>query len=327
MRVTFRRDLTAKLDGEPMEDVFIRAALIGAIALASISSFPIAAQQQPDPTQQQQQSPPAQQTTPTAVPDNPPGQTGTAEQANGPAALQLQPVKGDLEGKLDSKTAKQGDSVVVKTKENVKTTDGTEIPKGSKLIGHVTNVQARGDGKENSQIAIQFDHAELKGGKSVSIESVIQSVSPAESDTAMNSNSPGNFPGSMAGAAPSGGTMTGSALGGANTSGMNSHTNGPPMNSTAEGSMQEPNQAQTGNPSGTLAPGSMVARNGNVAIRMTAIPGVLLANNVNGQPFANASGMLLGARRDIHLDGGTQMVVAVAFAPSQGAGSGASMQR
>jgi hypothetical protein len=307
-----------------MEDVFIKAALIGAVALAGISSFPVAAQQQPDPTpQQQQQSLPAQQTTPTAVPDNQPAQNGAAQQVNpqtnGAAAMQLQPVKGNLEGKLDSKTAKQGDSVVVKTMETAKTVDGTEIPKGSKLIGHVTTVQARGDGKENSQIAIQFDHAELKGGKSVAIESVIQSISPAESDTAMNNNNSSNFGGSMTSAAPSGSSMTGG--------GMNSHTNGPPMNSTAGGSMQDPNQAQTGNPGGAPGAGSIVARNGNVAIRMTAIPGVLLANNVNGQPFANASGMLLGAKRDIHLDGGTQMVVAVAFTPGQSAGGGESMQR
>jgi hypothetical protein len=66
-----------------------------------------------------------------------------------------------------------------------------------------------------------------------------------------------------------------------------------------------------------------VARNGNVAIRTTAIPGVLLANGINGLPFSNASGLLLGARRDIHLDEGTLMVVAVAGAP-QGGGSGMS---
>ena len=76
------------------------------------------------------------------------------------------------------KSAKPGDSVVVKTNENV-TTGGAEIPKGSKLVGQVTNVQPRGDGKDNSQIAIQFDKAELKGGQTVAIESVIQSVSPA----------------------------------------------------------------------------------------------------------------------------------------------------
>ena len=75
--------------------------------------------------------------------------------------------------------------------------------------------------------------------------------------------------------------------------------------------------------SGMPAPGTIVARNGNVAIRTTSIPGVLLANDINGLPFSNASGLLVGARRDIQLDGGTQMVVAVAAAP-QGAGGGMS---
>ena len=69
------------------------------------------------------------------------------------------------------------------------------------------------------------------------------------------------------------------------------------------------------------APGSIVARNGNVAIRTTSVPGVLLANDIHGLPFSNASGMLLGARRDVRLDGGTRFVLAVAMAP-QGAGSG-----
>jgi len=37
-------------------------------------------------------------------------------------------------------------------------------------------------------------------------------------------------------------------------------------------------------------------------------------------PFSNASGLLLGARRDIHLDEGTRMVVAVAGNPQTGGG-------
>ena len=74
---------------------------------------------------------------------------------------------------------------------------------------------------------------------------------------------------------------------------------------------------------GNPAPGSIVARNGNVAIRTTSIPGLLLANDIHGLPFSNASGMLLGARRDVHLDGGTRLVLAVAMAPQSG-GSGMS---
>jgi hypothetical protein len=62
--------------------------------------------------------------------------------------------------------------------------------------------------------------------------------------------------------------------------------------------------------------GTVVAKNGNIAIRTTAIPGIFLAGNVNGQPFSNAAGALLGAKQDVHLEGGTVMVLAIAAAPS-----------
>jgi hypothetical protein len=69
---------------------------------------------------------------------------------------------------------------------------------------------------------------------------------------------------------------------------------------------------------GEPAPGTIVAQKGNIAIRSTSIPGVLLASNVQGLPFSNASGVLLGARRDVHLDGGTHIVLAVASRQSPG---------
>ena len=120
--------------------------------------------------------------------------------------------------------------------------------------------------------------------------------------------------------APSAPGMSGS------NGGTNPNTTNRPglaSNTTAQPGMTD-ESANTGTRTGMPAPGSIVARNGNVAIRATSIPGVLLANDINGLPFTNASGMLLGARRDIHLDGGTQMVVAVAAAP---AGAGAGMTR
>jgi hypothetical protein len=330
-----------------MEDLFMRTAIVMAVAVAAFSSFPGTAQQKQETPQQQQTSPsqptaPAQQSAPTTPSDSQPTQNGSPSQTSSganslPSApqLQLQPVNGELVGKLDSTSAKAGDSVVVKTRESVKTADGTDIPKGSKLMGRVTGVQARGEGKENSQIAIKFDHAELKGGQNMPIESVIQSVSPAGSDSA--STNGGSYGSPTAGgmspnrsAAPGssaagGGTATGGSMG---NGGTNSQTNGSPATNSFQGSMQssreDSGQSGTVVPGGgnAPAPGSIVARNGNVAIRMTAIPGVLLANNVNGQPFSNASGMLLGARRDIKLDGGTQVVLAVAAVPGAGAGGG-----
>ena len=62
-------------------------------------------------------------------------------------AIEMSPVNGELVSKLDSKTAKTGDSVVVQTKSSVKTADGTEIPKGSKLVGHVLAAKPSGAGE------------------------------------------------------------------------------------------------------------------------------------------------------------------------------------
>jgi hypothetical protein len=110
----------------------MKLALTIAVATIAVSSFPLTAQQAGTATSQA-----------TAAGA---GGTRVSESAKVDAnvAVQLQPVSGELEGKLDAKTAKVGDNVVVKTKTSIKTADGTEIPKGAKLIGKVTKVQALG---------------------------------------------------------------------------------------------------------------------------------------------------------------------------------------
>jgi hypothetical protein len=200
-------------------------------------------------------------------------------------------VKGELVSKLDTKTAKTGDSVVVQTQSSVKTADGTEIPKGSKLVGHVLAAKSSEAG-DNSQVALQFDHIELKGGQSVPIHSQIQSIAPA------GGGAPASASGAMAGGSSNSGT------GGTNAGSMAS---GSPQ-STGAGS-----GAAAGNSS--PAAGTVVARTGNIAIATTSVPGVLLANNMPGQQdprMAQASSILLGAKQDIQLAGGTEMVLGVA---------------
>lgn len=320
-----------------MEDLLIKAATVVAVALAAFSSFPSPAQ----PDQQTQQSPsavrhPVAFTQELAMFQEPalPAQPQTQEPAapqTQPAqqphvrTVQLQLITGELENKLDSTSARQGDSVVLKTREAVTTPDGTEIPKGSKLVGRVINVRPHSDTAENAQITLQFDRAELKDGQSLPIESVLESVAPSAGESTMDNSgmasmqpatgAAGSAPGSAPGTAYAtpGAAASPANPNGANQSAANDHP-GLASGTTA----QPPDQNAAAN---SAAPaGSIVARSGNVAIRTTSIPGVLLANNVNGQPFSNASGMLLGARRDIKLDGGTQMVVAVATAPQQGSG-------
>src|SRR3984885_13508797 len=128
-----------------------------------------------------------------------------SNQAASPAApaAEMSPVTGELVSKLDSKTAKAGDSVVVQTKTSVNTADGTEIPKGSKLVGHVVAVRPSGSG-DNSQVALQFDHIELKGGQSMPVHSQIQSITPAGG--AASASGPSAASGPPAGGSSSPGT-------------------------------------------------------------------------------------------------------------------------
>ena len=67
-------------------------------------------------------------------------QADSSAQTAGSAAVpaEMRPVNGELVNKLDAKSAKAGDQVVVKTTESVKIADGMVIPKGSRLLGTVT---------------------------------------------------------------------------------------------------------------------------------------------------------------------------------------------
>ena len=254
--------------------------------LFALAGFPLLAQQ-PLPANQPNSS---------ATQQNPPGTEPAAPNSPaaspGASAVEMSPVNGELVTKLDSKTAKTGDSVVVRTKASVKTAEGTEIPKGSKLVGHVIGVQPSGAG-QNSQMALQFDHLELKSGQSVPVHSQIQSIAPPE------------------GVASTGGSaaVSGSSAGGSSS----------PSTSGANGGSRASGAAQGagGDPGGAPPAGTVVARSGQIAILATSIPGVLLANNAPGQQdprMAQASSVLLGAKKDIQLDSGTQMLLGVSAA-------------
>jgi hypothetical protein len=202
----------------------------------------------------------------------------------------MSPVNGELVSKLDSKTAKNGDSVVVQTKTSVKTPDGTEIPKGSKLVGHVVAVAPSQPG-QNSQLALQFDRVELKGGKTMPVHSQIQSISP-----------PGGAASASGSSATGSGPVNGSQAAGSS-------------NRDGSGAAQAAGGVPPSAANGAPAPGTVVAKTGQIAISTTSIPGLLVANNEPGQRdprMADASSILLGAKQDIQLDGGTLLVVGVA---------------
>src|SRR5204863_3456672 len=65
----------------------------------------------------------------------------------------------ELSSPVDSKKCKPGDAVNARTTEAVKAEGKTVIPKGSKLVGHVTQASARAKGEAESSLGTVLDNA------------------------------------------------------------------------------------------------------------------------------------------------------------------------
>jgi hypothetical protein len=231
-------------------------------------------------------------------------------------ASQMSSVSGELQGKLDSKTAKAGDRVVLKTTEKVRTDDGTVIPKGTRLVGQITKVQAYDKAHGDAQLGIAFDHAELKNGEDIAIHSLIRGVSPSATAASLTSGDD-----EMGASIGGGGRMGGGHAGGGLLSGAGGAASG-------AGNLAGGTVARTSDTMGALggqttaavdSTGGVAAQtaghggldlNGGVnaaaagaltAPRLTGIPGVMLAGN------SSASGILSASKKNIHFESGTQM--------------------
>jgi len=78
---------------------------------------------------------------------------------------------------VDAKKAKTGDQVVATVTMDMKSNSGDLIvPKDTKILGHVTEAQARNKEQKESQLGIAFDHAVVKGNEAalpMSIQAII----------------------------------------------------------------------------------------------------------------------------------------------------------
>ena len=231
-------------------------------------------------------------------------------------AWEMSTVTGDLEGKLYSKTAKVGDRVVLKISDKVQTSHGTVIPKGSRLVGHVTEVQAFDIEVCPARIAIAFDHVELKNGQSIAIYTLIRGVSTSVAPITMPQDDGGGMGMPVpAGAMVNGGRM-GPAYGGLGPGVATSQADRVSDSAVAEGRREDANRGSTpGSTGSTTAQGggglnANIGAHGVAAERArphpTNIPGVMLAGN------SSSSGVLLAPLKNIQFESGTQIQLGVA---------------
>jgi hypothetical protein len=232
-------------------------------------------------------------------------------------AYEMTSVTGELEGKLEARNAKVDDRVILKTTEKVQTSDGTVIPRGTRIVGHITQVQTRDSAHGVSQIAIAFDRAELKSGQSLAIHTLIRGVNSSSGVMGMNSDNPMSaVDDPLSGGSPSGGTGGGRGgrggsgqsgiLGGATqktsptTSSVGDRT-GATTNADTSGAVQLAGHGEDVNEN-TGAHQLAAARS---VPHPTAIPGVMLAGN------SSSSGVFLASRKDLEFASGTQMQLGI----------------
>jgi hypothetical protein len=215
-----------------------------------------------------------------------------------------------LASSLDAKRSKPGDEVEARTDQDVKQDGKVVLKKGTRLVGHVTQAQARSKEQAQSQLGIVFDHAVLKNGQNVHFNASIQALAVAQSATAASAGADdmmasGSGMGTMQGTARSGGGLVGGVA--SNAGATAGATTGSVMNTAA---------SIPSNAGGTL----------NSAARSTASVGGLtsagrLASNSSGvfgmdglalnsaASSATQGSMIVSSTKNVHLDSGTQMLL------------------
>src|SRR5882762_4622084 len=208
---------------------------------------------------------------------------------------------------VDAKKNKPGDQVTAKTTEATKSEGKVVIPKGSKLVGHVTECKQRSKEEKESALGIVFDKAMLKNGEEIPLNVTIRALAAAQTAAAS----------SVGGDELSGG---GGAVGSARASGGG-----------ALGGVRSTAGAATGAATNTAANAGGVA---NGAVNSTvnaagAARGAVGGLNTAGQLTSNSQGvfgleglnlnaaasnstqgsLITSTSRNVHLDSGTQLLL------------------
>jgi hypothetical protein len=167
---------------------------------------------------------PPDQESPSAGQPAPPSTSAPATAPTAPAGSEPRIAPGSvipvqLAKSIDAKKAKQGDEVIAKVTQDLRSNAGAVVvPKDTKVVGHVTQAQPRSKEQKESQVSIAFDRAVLKNGEQVQMPMSIQAIiappnrNPANATASTEQGS--SYPSAPASQAPYGGGRAGSMGGG-----------------------------------------------------------------------------------------------------------------
>jgi hypothetical protein len=208
---------------------------------------------------------------------------------------------------VDAKKNKPGDQVTAKTTEATKSDGKMVIPKGTKLIGHVTECKQRSKEEKESALGIVFDKAVLKNGEeiplNVSIRALAAAQSAASSSVVGDDLSAGG--GAVGSARASGGGALGgvrSTAGGATGAVTNTAANAGGVAGGAVNSTVNAASATRGAVGGLNAAGQLTSNSQGVF----GLDGL----NLNSAASNSTQGSLItSTSKNVHLDSGTQFLL------------------
>jgi hypothetical protein len=198
----------------------------------------------------------------------------------------------ELTKTIDAKKVKTGDEVEAKVTQDMKAGNGEVImPKDTKVMGRITEAQARSKEQKESQVGIAFDHVVMKNGAGgplplpMSIQAIIAPLNPNNNDSAGTAQ-PSSMP--NAGGASPGGRAAGMGAG-----------TPPPVSSPSVATEESPTNSQSGNNTRPPITGKT--------------QGVVGMSNVQLSIAANpAEGSIVSSEKsNVKLESGTMMLLKV----------------
>jgi hypothetical protein len=208
---------------------------------------------------------------------------------------------------VDAKKNKPGDPVAAKTTQATKSEGRVVIPKGSRLVGHVTECKQRSKEEKESALGIVFDKAILKNGEEIPLNVTIRALAAAQ--TAAESSAGGDDLSAGGGAMGSARAAGGGGLGGVrSTAGAatgavtNTAANAGGVASGAVNSTVNAAGAARGAVGGLNAAGQLASNSQGVF----GLEGL----NLNAAASNSTQGSLItSTSKNVHLDSGTQLLL------------------
>jgi len=215
-------------------------------------------------------------------------------------------IDASLATSLDAKRSKVGDEVEARAEQDIKQDGKVVLKKGTRLVGHVTQAQARAKGQSQSQLGILFDHAVLKNGQEMPFNASIQALASSQSAAAASTGADdivasGSGMGAAQGSARSGGGLAGgvASTAGAAAGGVVNTASSAPVN--AGGSLNTVTRS-----SGAV--GGLTST-GRLASNSSGVFGMEGLSIDSAASSATQGSMIVSATKNVHLDSGTQLLL------------------